>query len=166
MNQAYIAYQGHILNDYALGNHNGTLDFGEDLLLSLAVKNIGDKPDTNVMVTLSSDSPYLTFSDSTENYGNFEIGEIKTITDGFAFHVSDSVPNGMDLVFNVKAVNNLDSINYSYFTIEANAPQLNITNIRISDPSGNNNQVLDTGENADIIIKYVNNSLFVCSRPG
>ena len=65
MNQAYIAYQGHVLNDYTYGNHNGTLDFGEDLLLSLAVKNIGDKPDTNVMVTLSCDSPYITFSDST-----------------------------------------------------------------------------------------------------
>jgi len=165
MNQAYIAYQNHQLNDYTSGNHNGTLDFGEDLLLSLSVKNIGDKPDTAVMVTLRCDSPFITFSDSTEDYGNFAIGEIKTITDGFAFHVSDSIPNGTELVFDVVAVNNLDSVNYSYFSIEAFAPELTIGNIRVNDPAGNNNHTLDPGETAEIVIHYSNNSLFPAMNP-
>jgi len=165
MNQAYIAYQGHVLNDMTTGNNNGNLDFGENLMLSLAVKNIGDKPDTNVMVTLRSESPYITMLDSTENYGNFAIGEIKTIPDGFAFHVSDSVPNGTEIVFDVIAVNNLDSVNYSYFTIDAYAPELTIDNIRILDPAGNNNNVLDPGETADVVIHYTNNSLFYALDP-
>ncbi|MBK7213812.1 MAG: exo-alpha-sialidase [Bacteroidales bacterium] len=165
MNQAYIAYQGHQLNDFTSGNHNGTPDFGEDLLLSLAVKNIGDKPDTNVMVTLSCDSQYVTFSDSTENYGNFAVGEIKTINDGFAFHISESIPNGFELVFNVKAVNNLDSVNYSYFSMNAYAPELVFGAIHVNDPLGNNNHVLDPGESADIVILYNNNSLFDAANP-
>jgi hypothetical protein len=165
MNQAFIAYQDHQLNDITTGNHNGTPDYGEDLLLSLLVKNIGDKPDTNVMVTLSSDSPFVTFMDSTEFYGNFTIGEEKTITDGFAFHISDSVPNGFELVFNVKAVNNLDSVNYSYFSINAYAPHLSIGAIKVMDLLGNNNHVLDPGETADIVIHYTNNSLFDATNP-
>jgi len=165
MNQAYIAYQDHSLNDFQVGNGNGTPDYGENLLLSLSVKNIGSKPDTNVMVTISCESPLVTFSDSTEFYGNFEIAEIKTISDGFAFHISDSIANGTELVFNVKAVNNLDSVNYSYFTLNALAPELTIRTITINDPAGNNNHVLDPGETAEIVIKYKNNSQFDATHP-
>lgn len=165
LNEPFISYQAHQLNDYTSGNHNGTPDFGEDLLLGLTLKNIGDKPDTNVMVTLSCDSPFVTFSDSTEFYGNFTVGEIKTINDSYAFHISDSIPNNFELVFNVKAVNNLDSVNYSYFSLTASAPQLSISNIKVYDPTGNNNHVLDPGESADLVIHYTNNSLFDAANP-
>jgi hypothetical protein len=165
MNQAFIAYDQHILNDNTAGNSNGTPDFGESLLLSLSVKNIGDKADTNVMVTLSCDSPLVTFSDSTEPYGNFAIGETKNMTDAFAFHISDSIANGTELVFNVKAVNSLDSVNYSYFSLNVLAPELTISKITVNDPLGNNNHVLDPGETADIVIRYKNNSLFEAAHP-
>jgi uncharacterized repeat protein (TIGR01451 family) len=165
MNQAYIAYQNHTLNDYLAGNSNGTADYGENLLLTIAVKNIGSKPDTNVIVTLSCDSPLVTFTDSTENYGNFAIAETKSITDAFSFHISDSIANGTELVFNVKAVNNLDSVNYSYFSMNAFAPELAINNITINDPLGNNNHVLDPGETADVIVKYKNISQFDAAHP-
>ncbi len=165
MNQAFVTYQNHAINDGASGNGNGTPDFGENLLLTLSVKNIGDKADTNVVVTVSCDSPLVTMADSTEFYGNFTVGEIKSITDGFAFHISDSVANGTELVFNVKAVNNLDSVNYSYFTMNAFAPELTVTNITVNDPQGNNNHYLDPGETAEIVIKYWNNSQFEATNP-
>lgn len=165
MGQAYVAYQAHDLNDGAYGNGNGTPDYGENLLLTLSVKNIGDKPDTNVMVTVSCDSPLVTMTDSTEFYGNFEISEIKSITDAFAFHISNSVANGAELVFNVKAVNNLDSVNYSYFTLKASAPELTISKITVHDPLGNNNHYLDPGEAADIVIQYQNKSQFDATNP-
>ena len=161
MNQAFITYNSYEINDFVSGgNGNGTLDFGENLRLNLSLKNIGDKPDTNVMVTLSCNSPYITFTDSTENYGNFAIGEIKSVPNGFAIHVSDSIPNGTELTFDIKAVNSLDSINYSYFTITANAPQLTISNIVVNDPAGNNNHELDPGEAANIVVTYTNTSIF------
>jgi hypothetical protein len=165
LNQAFVAYNSHAINDGTFGNGNGTPDFGENLLLTLSVKNIGDKPDTNVMVTLSCDSPLVTFSDSTEDYGNFEIGEIKTKSSAFAFHISDSIANNTELVFNVKAVNNIDSVNYSTFTMTALAPELSIGNVSINDPLGNNNHYLDPGETADVIIRYKNNSLFDATNP-
>ncbi len=165
LHEAFIAYQSNVLNDHTAGNSNGTPDFGENLLLSLEVKNIGGKADTNVMVTLSCDSPLVTFSDSTEFYGNFAKAESKSITDAFAFHISDSIANGTDLVFNVKAVNSHDSVNYSYFTLKASAPELTITTISVNDPLGNNNHVLDPGETADIVVKYKNNSAFDATHP-
>lgn len=164
-NQGYETYYNHIINDGAYGNNNGTPDFGENLLLTLSLKNIGLKADTNVFVTLSCDSPLIAFADSTEMFGNFTPNEIKTKSDAFLFHISDSIVNNTELIFDVKAVNNLDSIYYSSFSIKALAPELTITNIRINDPAGNNNQVLDPGESADIVIKYKNVTLFNATNP-
>lgn len=164
-NQGYETYYDHMINDGAYGNNNGTPDFGENLLLTLSLKNIGLKADTNVMVTLSCDSPLVVFADSTEMFGNFTPNQIKTQSDAFLFHISDSIANNTELVFNVKAVNNLDSVYYSSFAITALAPQLTITNIKINDPSGNNNQVLDPGEAVEIVIKYKNITSFNATNP-
>lgn len=165
MNQAFTSYFSHIVNDGSTGNGNGTPDFGENIKLVLSVKNIGDKADTNVMVTLSCDSPLVTFTDSTEFYGNLEVGEIKSIADAFAMHISESVVNGTELMFNVKAVNSVDSVNYSYFSMTALAPELKVTRITVNDPSGNNNHYLDPGETAQIVVHYKNISQFEASNP-
>lgn len=164
-NQGWEIYYDHIINDGAYGNNNGTPDFGENLLLTLSLKNIGLKADTNVMVTLSCDSPLVTFADSTEMYGDFLPDQIKTQSDAFLFHISDSIVNNTELVFNVKAVNNVDSTYLSNFSITALAPELQVTNIKIKDASGNNNNVLDPGETAEIIIKYKNITSFNATNP-
>lgn len=155
MNMAFIAYQSHQVDDFTLGNANGLLDNGENLNLTVAMKNIGDMPGSNVDVILSSDSPMITATDSIENYGDFTIGQIKSINDGFAIHVSDSMPDGTEVVFNLKAVDANDSIMFSNFTIIAHAPALKILGMTVNDPLGNNNHILEPGETAELIVTYL-----------
>ena len=154
INMAFIAYQSHVLDDGNLGNANGLLDNGENLNLTISMKNIGDMPGTNVDVILSSDSPLITVTDSIENYGDFMIGQIKSISDGFALHVSDSIPDGTEVVFNLKAVDANDSTMLSNFTIIAHAPAIKINGMTVNDPLGNNNHVLEPGETAELVVTY------------
>jgi hypothetical protein len=154
-NQPWVIYDSHIIND-SQGNGNGQMDFGETILLDVAMKNIGDTPATQVNVTLSTPSPYITFTDSTENFGNFSVDEIKTVNDAFSFGVSPNIPDGEKVTFNMSAIDANDSIFPSSFTIEAHAPALAIGSITVSDPTGNNNGRLDPGETADITIATSN----------
>jgi hypothetical protein len=109
---------------------------------------------------LSSPSPYIIFTDSTENFGDFSIDETKTVNDAFAFDVSPNIPDGEQVVFNMTAIDANDSIFPSGFKIQAHAPALTIGTITISDPTGNNNGRLDPGETADITIATSNPGSF------
>ena len=104
------------------------MNYGDSLYMTLSLKNVGDQQAHNVMAYLSSDSPYIKITDSTEQYGDFSAGEIKSVTDGFSFKVSDTIPNGLRVKFNVRAVSN-DTTWLSDFMIEADAPALYIVNI-------------------------------------
>ncbi len=155
-NQPYVIYSSSLIDDVTTGNGNGTLDFGEAVQLNLGLNNIGDLPATNVNVVLSSESPYLTLTDATENYGDFAVGEIKTIVDAFAFSVAENTPDGTDILFTVTATDANDSVFVSNFSIEVHSPALAIGAYSISDPTGNNNGHLDPGETADLTIEVSN----------
>lgn len=145
-----VIYQSYYINDATTGNGNGNMDYGETILLGLEMLNEGDLEADSVTVTLSTDSPYIAFADSTEFYGNFDIMESKTIMDAFQFEVSSYIPDGYVVNFQVTAVNSLDSTSVSFFGIEAHAPAVTILSMSINDAAGNNNGRLDPGESAII----------------
>ncbi len=166
--QAFIAYQSNQYNDTLTGNANGRPDYGENALLGLQLRNMGDRPDSNVFVTLKSDSPYIRFTDSTENFGNFDVAQSRSIMNAFAFHISDSIPNGNRVMFTVTATDSHDSIFTSNFTMKVFAPEVTISRIRVNDSATNNSHSFDPGETAFLVVKLANNSQFeatnlVCS---
>lgn len=143
-----VVYEDDFVNDTPFGNGNGKMDFGETILLGLEMVNNGDLEADSVTVTLSTESPFITFEDSTEFYGNFDIGESITIMDSFKFDVSEYIPDGYLVNFQVTAVNAIDLTTISFFTIEAHAPAVTILGMAIDDAAGNNNHRLDPGESA------------------
>ncbi|MBE0646299.1 MAG: T9SS type A sorting domain-containing protein [Bacteroidales bacterium] len=145
-----VVYNDDNLNDTTFGNGNGKMDYGETILLGLEMQNDGDMEASDVTVTLSTESPYITFEDSTEFYGNFDVGESITILDAFKFSVSSFIPDGYIVNFQVTAVNSLDSATVSFFGIEAHAPAVTIMGMAINDAAGNNNGRLDPGESATV----------------
>ncbi|MCD4744861.1 MAG: T9SS type A sorting domain-containing protein [Bacteroidales bacterium] len=151
---AYVIGYSYSINDNT-GNGNAQINNGESIMLSLSMKNVGNAPAENVSVYISTSDPYISITDYYENYGNIPANEIITIEDGFAFDVSDNIPDGHVVLYDVIA-NDGDSIWLSSFTIEGHAPVLKIGNYIVCDPLGNNNGILDPGENADIIIKTIN----------
>jgi len=152
----YVIRETYSLNDVSGGNGNGLMDYGESILLSLTVKNVGTQPAPNVNVTLSTTDPYITFTDSFHSYGNIAAGQSILATNAFAFDVAGNIPDQHIVVMNVAAVSGTSTWN-SNFSIIGNAPSLSLGTITISDPTGNNNGRLDPGETANITFPVENN---------
>ena len=151
--QPYVLFDSYQVNDQT-GNDNGEVDFGEDILLGIGVKNVGTQPASDVEVALSSEDAYISITDNSEYYGDFDPGQTIFLDDAFEFITCDSIPNGHTLAFTIEATG--DSIWTSTFSVTACAPDLNLLGYGISDAQGNNNGRLDPGETADIIVPVKN----------
>lgn len=152
--QPYVVYQSNQIND-ASGNNNGQLDPGEVVTLNLGLQNVGTQPATNVNVTLETTNANVSITDAMENYGDFAAGQTKTINDGFALTVSNSIPDQQVINFNVQAVG--ESTWSSIFNLVANAPVLTVGAFTIDDSQGNGNGRLDPGETATLSVVSLNN---------
>jgi PKD repeat protein len=152
----YVVKEAYSLNDITGGNGDGLMDYGESILLSLSVKNVGIAQAVNVAVTLSTEDSYITFTDSTHVYGNIGPGEIVMATDAFAFEVANDIPDGHFVLVNVVATGTSDDTWTSSFSIGGHAPVLELGEVTISDPSGNNNGKIDPGETVNIMITAEN----------
>ena len=159
--QPWVTYYSDSLATVS-GTGNVPLNYGDSLHLSLGLKNAGDHPDAGISAVVTSPSPYILMTDSTAVYGPMNAGEIKVIPDGFAFKVSDTIPDNLKVRFDVRATGT-DSVWYSHFSIDAHAPSLKINGITILDTiSGNRNGRLDPGETARVIIPTANTGDFAC----
>lgn len=160
--EGFVGEIANYLNDTTYGNGNGMMDYGEKELLGLTMSNTGTAEADSVTVTLSPNSPYITMLDSTAFFGNFAIGQSKTILDTFMFKVADSIPDNLNVQFLVKARDKKDTTWTTSFYITSHAPAVTIISTSISDPppGGNGNGRLDPGETATINIVTQNTGSF------
>lgn len=153
----YIVEESYALNDVTGGNGDGLMDYGESILLSLAVKNVGITPAYNVNVVISTTDPHITITDNSELYGTIDPDEVLQVADGFAFDVANDIPDGHIVVIDVEATGNSEEIWNSTITIEGHAPVLELGDVLVSDPTGNNNGKIDPGETVSLLITAENN---------
>lgn len=159
--QAWVMYYSNELVSIKTGLTTG-LKFGDSLHLTLGIKNIGDQIAGNLLVKVTSSSPYITITDSTAVYPDLSAGSTEVVQNGFAFKVSDTIPDNLKVRFNVKVRNSATSWN-SHFTLYARAPGLNITGLSIHDSTGgNNNHRFDPGETDDVVINVANTGFYPC----
>ncbi|MFC2102157.1 T9SS type A sorting domain-containing protein [Bacteroidota bacterium] len=159
--QPYVSYYSDELTGIP-GGLPQPLNYGDSLHLNLGLKNIGDQPAIDLTAEISVESPFVTLTDSTESYGTMEADEIKVVPDGYAFRVSDTIPDGIKVKFYV-TVSSPDTSWQSHFSIESHAPALHITKLVIDDESGgNNNGKLDPGETAEVRVTTANWGDFPC----
>lgn len=148
------SYYEHSLND-ASGNNDGLMNPGESILLNLSIANFSEETAEDITVTLSTDSPYITITDSTEYFGDFSIEDIIEMTDAFAFMVAENIPGGEMVDFTITAANEVQSWE-SGFNEMGHAINLVMVGVTVEDPDGNNNGGLDPGETADLFIEIEN----------
>lgn len=153
-NMPYVVYNNGEIND-ASGNNNGLLDYGESVLLSLTLQNVGLMDAINVDADISTPNVFITISDNTASYGDILSMQTATVTDEYEFEVAGNVPDGEPIMFDVVATDG-DSIWNSSFLIFAHAPVMEYGSFSIDDASGNGNGRLDPGETADLIINVGN----------
>ena len=155
-NQPFVLFEAFQINDPA-GNGNGIVDFGEEISLGLTLSNVGDQPASDVYVTLSTSCPFVTITDANENFGNFSPGESVFLDNVFTFVVTNNIPDDFPIEFNIMA--NGEGSWASSFDMNAAAPELELGGISINDAAGNNNNRLDPGESATIVIEALNGGL-------
>ncbi len=147
-----------IKDSFTLDNASGASNPvpGDDVDLSLTMKNVGSENSINTVVDITTSDSYITITDDTENYGIIIAGQSKAIANGYAFSVADSIPDGHMVSVSVSATDGTDvwtsSINFELF-----APSLLAGAVSVDDAAGNNNGRLDPGETANIIVALTNN---------
>ena len=93
-NGAYLTYESCAVNDA-----NGQADYGETVQLDVTLKNIGNQTASNVQVTLSTDSPYVTIVDGMATVPNVGPLDVYTIANDFQIAVNASVVDGTQANF-------------------------------------------------------------------
>ncbi|MBP6976918.1 MAG: T9SS type A sorting domain-containing protein [Lentimicrobiaceae bacterium] len=151
----YVIFSTCSVND-TQGNANGLVDYGEQIMLTVDLSNVGIEEATGVTTVLTCSNPYITLLDNSETYGNILPDSNKIISDAFSFQVSSEVSDGDILLFSLQINGSGGEMWTSHFTLVAHAPVLTMGTLTILDPEGNNNGRLDPGESAQIIVQITN----------
>lgn len=154
-NQPWVVYEEHQINDEA-GNNNGLFDYDESLMFGVTLANIGDEPAEDVNVTLTSESPYVTIDDGTENFGDFDPDDVIEVADAFGVTVAPEIPHGQGVNFVLTSVDANDSTFTSGFSVEAHAPDMKIDGMTVTETDGDGNGFLDPGEEGQVVVTLSN----------
>lgn len=143
---------GSVLLDDSAGNGNGMADFGESILLQIAVNNMGMLAAHNVQGVLSSTDPHITIDQANIDFG-VVAGNGQTISaDLAAFTVHPDCPD----LHMVNCVLTLQSDEGSWelpYPITLHAPVVSVEGMIIAD--GDNNS-LDPGDTAQLYLMFNN----------
>ena len=147
-NCAYVIYQSYEIED----ENNGQADFGETLSLKMDIKNVGTVNASNITVTLSTESEYVTINNNTASISTLAGGATTTLTDVFNMTISDEVPDMTSAQFLVTCTAGNETWT-SKFTMRMHAPQLAVTGKSMVG-SGNG---VEPGETATVHFTCMNN---------
>lgn len=148
----YISLGAFTMDD---ANGNGQADYGEMVYLDVDMENLGSEPGANVTLSLSSESNYVLVVQSSAAIQTINAGEIISLDDAFLLSISEDVPDGEMLNFNLDIVAGSDTWQNT-FSFEAHAPVLEYSSYTISDPGGNGNGKLDPGETVNLLVEVAN----------
>lgn len=151
----YLVYDDHDVNDMN-GNNNGSIDYGESILLDLTLENMGLEDGQDINASINTSSSWLTMSDNTEVFELIPAQGTATVYDGYAFRVDNNVPDMTEVEFTLNATNGDDTWE-SKFDVMIYAPLITIVDLSIvEDSTCNGNGILDPGETVEIKIENNN----------
>jgi hypothetical protein len=145
------------VDDSVGGNGDGLADYGEEVVLETAVKNLGLQIAQQVGGELSGDDPEVTITAAAESYGNIDPEQVVWGQNGFGVLVSQACTDGHTALFDLAFRDALDSLWTGRLALTLHAPQLRADQLRIDDSvGGNGNGQLDPGESVDLYITALN----------
>ncbi|MCF8364999.1 MAG: T9SS type A sorting domain-containing protein [Bacteroidales bacterium] len=151
----YVVGDSYVVND-AAGNNNGMMDYGESVMLTMTMKNVGVEVANNVTVTMTTSDPFVTITDGTESFGTIAANATVTVNNAFALEADENIPDGHMVTLELSSTNGTD-VWESYISIAGHAPNLKFVEYIINDAGGNGNGLLDPGETAPMIVTVENN---------
>lgn len=152
----YLLYASNSLND-SLGNNNSQADFGETVFISVGIENLGVEDGEEVEAVISITDEYVELVDGEESYGTIAMNSTVVKNNGFEIVLAENIPDNHEINFIMNVTDVNDSLWVNEFQIKAKAPVLAAEDMIIDDSEfGNNNGLLDAGEQATIRIKTLN----------
>ncbi|MBT3756459.1 MAG: T9SS type A sorting domain-containing protein, partial [Candidatus Cloacimonetes bacterium] len=154
-NEPYVVFESYNVNDPS-GNGNSIPEFEESITLDMSLQNIGTVTATDVSAILSTEDDYITITSDTNSFGDLTAQQIISITDAFALDIADDVPDQHNVMFTLVSSSAGQSDWTSSFDMIVNAPELYSDSFIISDVAGNNNSIIDPGEEVNVIVNVEN----------
>lgn len=152
----YVMLNEFIINDIN-GDNDGMIDFGENILLNVELKNWGNGDAVNSNATLSAEDDYISITDNYQDYGTILSQDSVMQQDAFQFTVAGYVPDMHIVSFNLDIQDDTRETWSSSFSVTLYAPIMEIGSLTIDDTeSGNGNFRLDAGETIDFILNCKN----------
>lgn len=137
-----------VYDAYDLNQQDGQMDYADNISLSLDVKNVGNDATSNVTVTLSTESEYITITDATATIASIAGNEVVSLNEEFAFTVAPYVPDQTKIEFKVTCSDGTETWE-STFTITANAPAFDIKEATVEGE-------LQAGNTATLKLTFIN----------
>jgi hypothetical protein len=106
-----LHYDSHLIDDDSIGESNGNgdgiVDCGETIELNITLANQGTDAATGVVASISTTDPYVTITDSHEDYPDIAGGGTGEDLEDFGFVVDPATPDehGTHFVLNITAAN-------------------------------------------------------------
>lgn len=148
----YIVFDSKVINDQ---NGNNQLDFGEDISLDIALRNVGSDPMNAFEAVLETESEYITITNGTAQYDAMAPNATQNLEDAFSFTVADNVPDNTSNRFTITVTNGED-VYVSNLALKAYAPIFKLGNLHITEVEGDGNGRLDAGETAQLTFPIEN----------
>lgn len=128
----FLRYVDHEIDD-SQGNDNGEVNPGETIGLDITLKNRTINPVHAAEALLTTESPYITITDSVAALGDFEAGETLTFAEAFSFEVADNIPGNYHIPFEIHcyAADDPEDTWTSKFHQMAHAPYLEFANLEV-----------------------------------
>ncbi|MDX9696726.1 MAG: T9SS type A sorting domain-containing protein, partial [Bacteroidales bacterium] len=151
----YVIKENITINDEVGGNNNGVIDYGEQIKLSITLKNVSDTYDAlSVEAKLYCADTNIKIIDSLENFGTILKDTVSLKNNSYLFQVKDSIidQHSFQLTFLVTG-NDSDGNPYTWTSKESliiNAPKLELGDLIVDDSEFNGNGILDPGETATL----------------
>jgi len=140
-----------VVKDYSvLAGNDDIIEFGETVMLSVTIENLGMEVITDVDIQISSDDEFLTLIDTTAFLGTFDPGQVSTFENIFSFDVSTAIENGHNIDLNTLILDDSGNDWASHIFLIAYAPEISVSALVVEDGG------LDPGETADLIATFNN----------
>ena len=154
MNSGPLTLDSFTVND-SQGNNDGKLNPGEAVTLNLTLTNDSGAALNGATLVLTTQSEYVTITNSTVSLPSFNAGQTRTISNMFAFTLSDNAPARSNIQFKAKTFVNGESIGAFMIGITVYDHTLRFVEVTVLNDN-NGNGSLEAGETANLHVTVTN----------
>lgn len=151
----YIGVDNFSVNDLQ-ENNNQKPDYGENIALNLTLKNFGAQDSDALFLELSTSSPYATITECCHTITGISANQTSELTDVFQIKIAENIADKTEIPLNLFISDQNENNWQQNISLTANAPVLDIKLVAIDDNTGNNNNLLDPGEQATLFFEVSN----------